>query len=89
LYVGKTEGNLYQRCREHATTKESAVNDHFVNCQQLNYLLNVFMINLDEFNPCEIMINFVNKNTTIIDTSNDWNTLLIKEALYINMKSLL
>ena len=86
-YIGKTERNLYQRCIEHATTKESAVHDHLLKCEQIAYQLNLFTMNLDDFNPREIYINLVNDNTSIIDSSDNWNNLLLKEALYIKRET--
>ena len=37
-FIEKTERNLYQRCKEHATTKDSAVYNHMMECSELQYL---------------------------------------------------
>ena len=81
-YIGKTERNLYQRCKEHATT-QTAVNHHLSSCSALHFLNNLFVLFLDNFNAREIKINLVKENTCIIDRSDNWNYLLLKEALHI------
>ena len=83
VYIGKTERNLYQRCNEHATNKDSAVYNHMVECPNLQYLNTLLTLDLESFNCCDISIETVNNNTTVIDSSDNWSTLLIKEALYI------
>ena len=35
----------------------------------------------------ETFVNLLRNNTKIIDKANDWNTLLIKEALLISQKT--
>ena len=82
-YIGKTERNLYQRCNEHATNKDSAVYNHMVECPNLQYLNTLLTLGLESFNCRDISIETVNNNTTVIDSSDNWSTLLIKEALYI------
>ena len=82
-YVGKTERNLFQRCVEHGTTSESAIRSHLGNCKEIQYLLNIFTMQMQEFDTRSILINLVKENTRIIDSHDNWSILLIKEALHI------
>ena len=81
-YIGKTERNLYQRCVEHART-ETAVNSHLSSCSALHFLNNLFVLFLDDFDAREIKISIVKDNVSIVDRSDNWNYLLLKEALHI------
>ena len=82
-YIGKTERNLFQRCNEHATTKDSAIYNHMKECSELHYLNTLLTLNLDSFDSRDISIETVKNNTKVIDSSDNWSKLLIKEALYI------
>ena len=82
-YIGKTERNLYQRYSEHATIKDSAVYTHMRECPEVLYLNTLLTLGLESFNPRDISIETVTNNTTVVDASDSWSTLLIKEALYI------
>ena len=54
-----------------------------VECPNLQYLNTLLTLDLESFNCRDISIETVNNNTTVIDSSDNWSTLLIKEALYI------
>lgn len=85
-YIGKTDRNLHERCIEHATTKDSAIMSHLNTCQQLTDINNMMHFDLPQLNRKEqrtYNINCVEDNTSIIDTSDNWSILLIKEALHI------
>ena len=81
-YIGKTERNHHQRCKEHATT-DTAVHAHIEECPQFKYINNLLTIEMENVHTRSILINQVQHNTVIIDSSNNWLHLLIKEALYI------
>ena len=85
-YIGKTDRNLHERCIEHATTKDSAIMSHLNTCQQLTDINNMMHFDLPQLNRKEkrtYNINCDEDNTSIIDTSDNWSILLIKEALHI------
>ncbi|XP_066935534.1 uncharacterized protein [Clytia hemisphaerica] len=82
-YVGKTERNLFTRCQEHATKKDSAIHDHLKECSEIEYLTTLLTFGVDKPNYRSIIINIVNDNTKVIDSSDNWSALLFKEALYI------
>ena len=88
-YIGKTDRNLHERCIEHATCKNSAVYEHIIACPELLYITNLLrhdVTNLTSSENREYLIQCVENNTTILDTSHNWNFLLLKEALYIKRK---
>ena len=88
-YIGKTDRNLRERCREHATTP-TAVHDHIKTCSELTYMKNLLRQNMNDITTSDeraYYINCVNNNTVILDTSVNWNVLLLKEALYIKKKT--
>ena len=89
-YVGKTERNLFMRCSEHATKKDSAIHDHLKECSEIKFLTTLLTLGIEKPNYRSIYIGIVNDNTTTIDSSDNWSSLLYKEALYIKrMKPLL
>ena len=84
--MNKTDRNLYERCVEHATTKDSAIFAHFKSCSEFRYLRNLLHYDIDDVtvkDNCTCPINCVTDNTIIIDNASNWNILLLKEALYI------
>ena len=73
--VGKTDRTLLERVKEHAyKDQESAVNKHLNSCYDTNYL---------DSKTNNELTDFVMTNSKIIDSSNNWNLLLYKEALHI------
>ena len=85
-YIGKIDRSLYERCVEHTTIKDSAIYDHLLYCNELNYLNNQMQLMLPELDETErrlTRINCIVDNTTIVDKSDNWNILLFKEALHI------
>ena len=82
-YIGKTERNFFKRCEEHASKKDSAVNNHLSYCPEAQFLINMLTMDLDNYDVRKIKITMVTDNTTILDTSHNWSILLFKEALYI------
>ena len=75
------------KSRKHACSDEgSAIYDHIKNCSYYSYIENQFRFNNDSFDKALFSINSVQSNTKIIDSSLDWNILLIKEALLIKQK---
>ena len=74
-YVGKTDRTLLERVKEHAyKDQESAVNKHLNSYYDTNYL---------DSKTSNELTDFVMTNLKIIDSSNNWNLLLYKEALHI------
>ena len=77
-YIGKTERTLLERAKEHAyKDNDSAVNKHLQTCydpEDLNKKTN------------EELVDLVLNNTKIIDSANNWNLLLYKEALHIKRR---
>ena len=92
-YIGKTDRNLKERCIEHATSKNSAIFEHLMNCLEFDYITKQLHYGISNLSPNDkrnYVIECVSNNTDIIDTSLNWNILLIKEALYIKrMKPML
>ena len=87
-YIGKTDRNIYERCYEHATTK-TAVSEHISKCPGFEHITTLLRNDLDDLTDDDLrhyLINSVFDNTKIIDSSNNWNILLLKEALYIKRK---
>ena len=88
-YVGKTERTLQERATEHAfEDKQSVVRNHLMTCTQLDYVKNLFAIDLDHKSnitiiPNEFNLSLVNDNIRIIDRAKRWDELLVKEALAI------
>ena len=76
-YIGKTR-TLLERVKEHAyKDQESAVNKHLNSCYDTNYL---------DGKTNNELTDFVMTNSKIIDSSNNWNLLLYKEALHIKRR---
>ena len=74
-YVGKTDRTLVERVKEHAyKDQECAVNKHLNSYYDTNYL---------DSKTNNELTDFVMTNLKIIDSSNNWNLLLYKEALHI------
>ena len=72
-------------CRA-CNNKNNAIFDHLSSCEQLNDFNKMMMYDLPTLDKDEqrfLNINNVSNNTTIINTSNNWNILLIKEAIHI------
>ena len=60
-----------------------AIYAHLVGCEQFHFITNLMNFEINEpINTSETMKNCVLDNTQIIDSSDKWNILLIKEALY-------
>ena len=77
-YIGKTDRTLLERVKEHAyKDQESAVNKHLNSCYDTNYL---------DGKTNNELTDFVMTNSKIIDSSNNWNLLLYKEALHIKRR---
>ena len=77
-YIGKTDRTLLERVKEHAyKDQESAVNKHLNSCYDTNYL---------DSKTNNELTDFVMTNSKIIDSSNNWNLLLYKEALHIKRR---
>ena len=96
-YGGKTERTLYERCVvEHAwSDQNSVVKNHFDQCVEVKFLLNINSLGLALFlNDSNIgnadnrnsRINLVIDSTNIIDRYKKFNILLFKEALKINVR---
>ena len=51
-----------------------------------SYIENLFLFNNDSFDKTLFTINSVQSNTKVIDSTHDWNVLLIEEALLIKQK---
>ena len=82
-YVGKTECTLYKRTAEHEwESKDSVINQHLNNCENYHHIRDLHAINeilvLKEFH-----MNTVRDNVCILAKTNNWQTLLILEALHI------
>ena len=86
-YIGKCDRTLFERTREHATVKGSAVYRHLINCEGINFLDSLLMIDVTEpLADDEIRdkrINYVRNNIRVVDKSDNWSVLLFKEALAI------
>ena len=80
-YIGKTEWNLCVWLEEHATDNGSSVFNHISDCANYQYIKNLHCIENKSFDSYTYDINYIQENTSIIDSARNWNTLLIKEAL--------
>ena len=77
-YIGKTDRTLLERVKEHAyKDQERAVNKHLNSCYDTNYL---------DSKTNNELTDFVMTNSKIIDSSNNWNLILYKEALHYTSK---
>ena len=96
-YIGKTNRTLLVRTQEHAfTDKESAIYKHLRHCDQIQHiqgLYNLPDIFTNKNGPPSFAINkeffteTVRSNTKIIDSDDNWNLLLYKEAYHIKRSS--
>ena len=87
-YIRKTERTLRERTEEHAyknnnQKQQSTIYEHLLTCEHYNYIVDLFNVynnpfNMNTFNICQIR-----NSTTVIDTANNWNILLFKEAYMI------
>ena len=74
----KTECNLSTRKEEHACSDEtSAIYDHIKNCIYYSHMENLFRFSNDLFDKALFSINSVQSNTKVIDSTIDWNMLLL------------
>ena len=77
-YIGKIEPNLSTRTEEHACSDEgSAIYDHIKNCIYYSHIENLFRFSNDLFDKALFSINSVQSNTKVIDSTIDWNMLLL------------
>ena len=82
-YIGKTECTLYKRTSEHAwKSKDSAVNSHLNSCHNYDHIKDLFAIER-RLNVKEFHTNSVRDNINILAKTDNWNTLLFLESLYI------
>ena len=82
-YIGKTECTLYKRTSEHGwISNDSAVKIHLNSCHGYDHIKDIFAIdaNLD---IKEFQTNSVRDNINILAKTDNWNTLLYLESLYI------
>ena len=96
-YIGKTNRTLLVRTQEHALTdKESAIYKHLHYCDQIKHIQGLYSLPdvfVNENNPPSIAMNkefltqTVRGNTNIIDSDDNWNLLLYKEAYHIKRSS--
>ena len=92
-YIGKTNRTLLVRTQEHALTdKESAIYKHLHYCDQIKHIQGLYSspdVFVNENNPPSIAMNkefltqTVRGNTNIIDSDDNWNLLLYKEAYHM------
>ena len=89
-YIGKTDRNLHERCLEHSYRKDSAICSHLLSCELFNDINKMLLFDQKPLNKKEQKVYFLNTitdNIKIIDSSEKWNILLIKEAIYIKKHS--
>ena len=95
-YIGKTNRTLFTRTQERALTdKESAIYKHLRQClniQHIQGLYNLPDIFSNKTGPPstttkEFFTETVRSNTKIIDSDDNWNLLLYKEAYHIKRSS--
>ena len=86
-YIGKTEHNLCIQLEEHATNNSSSVFNHISDCVNYQYIKNLHCTGNKSFDAYTYDINSIQENTNIINSAKNWNTLLIKEALHIKLKT--
>ena len=94
-YIGKTNRTLLVRTQEHALTdKESTIYKHLHYCDQIKHIQGLYSLpDIFENNPPSIAMNkefltqTVRGNTNIIDSDDNWNLLLYKEAYHIKRSS--
>ena len=82
-YIGKTERPLFGRTKEHVARADSAIKGNLDNCLNVEHLFSINNLILNDVNTHEFRLNFVRQNTRIIDQSNNWNVLLLKEVYHI------
>ena len=89
-YIGKTDRNLHGRCLEHSFRNDSAINNHLLSCSNFDDINKMLLFGQKPLNKKEqndYFLNIIENNTSIIDKSDKWNILLIKEAIYIKRRS--
>ena len=68
------------------TRADSAIKGHLDNCSNVEHLFSINNLILNDASTHEFRLNLVRHNTRIIDQSNNWNVLLLKEACHIKEK---
>ena len=95
-YIGKTNRTLFTRTQEHALTdKESAIYKHLRQCDNIQHIQGLYNfpdIFSNKTGPPstttkESFTETVRSNTKIIDSDDNWNLLLYKEAYHIKRSS--
>ena len=94
-YIGKTERTLFERTNEHSwTDKNSAIKKHIDCCPGFQHILDIKSIDISSLNEKnykkeviakdQVMhTELVRSNICVIDKSDNWNLLSIKESLKI------
>ena len=91
-YVGKTDSNLITRLSEHGKKEDQPMFQHFRSCEEFNYKLNLYSLNLYSFSDTrtidhiEYVYNSVIDNCKILESCNNWAILHYLEAYYIKTK---
>ena len=95
-YIGKTNKALLVLTQEHAlTNKESAIYKHLRYCDQIQHIQGLYnlpdIFTNENISPTtvinkEFLTQTVRDNTNIIDSNDNWNLLLYKEAYIYHIK---
>ena len=87
-YVGKTDSNLITRLSEHGKKEDRPMFQHFRSCEEFNYKLNLYSLNLHSFSDTRTIdhIEYVYNSVKILESCNNWAILHYLEAylLYKN-----
>ena len=87
-YVGETECTLFTRTTQHGWSQDdSAVLQHIHECNDINHIKNLFMIDIENFDHKSFQIEVVRNNTKIICKGQNRTNLLFKEALIIKERN--
>ena len=88
LFVSKTDRTLHEKTKEHAhamgnKNEQSAIYKHMSLCTHYSQIADLFKIDTNSFNSNQFNVSGIRDDTIIVDSGNNWNVLLFKEALMI------
>ena len=63
--------------------EQSAIYEHMSLCTHYSQIADLFKIDTNSFNSNQFNVSGIRDDTIIVDSGNNWNVLLFKEALMI------
>ena len=87
LQHAKTDRCLYIRLKEHSTRENSGINAHINCCEHFQHIKSLMEFSPDSTNTINTnLTELIFRNCKIIDRSDHWSLLLLKESLAIRRR---